>query len=151
MITTIELFEFFRFLFEFLRLLLVCTDEMVEDGIAEANKTETDRVQTLQVEAEKKSANNNKLKVQKPKAEKHKKCIIVLEDIRENPLFERYLKRIDMIDEPVPDVPLKIVTDSPIELSPIEIPDSDIENSDNEEVANSSSSEPIIEISSDSD
>lgn len=71
--------------------------------------------------------------------EKFKKAVIILNDIRINPLYEKYL---DRTHEPVKQVDLESVVKS-TDLSPIEIPDSDDEG---EHIC-----ENVIEISSDSD
>lgn len=81
-----------------------------------------------------------------PEIERHKKCIIILTDIRENALFDKYLKKVDepmkLVDEPIENNP---------DLSPIEIPDSDDEHIDDDNDESSSSEAKVIEILSDSD
>lgn len=80
-----------------------------------------------------------------PSIDKHKKCVIILEDIRQNPLFDKYMKR---VDEPVKQAkPVNIAQD----FTPIEIPDSDEENADGDKNDVNDESDGVIEISSDSD
>lgn len=85
-----------------------------------------------------------------PVIEKTKKCIIILEDIRENSLFDKYLKKAGdaekQSDESEPGI--EAVQE---DLSPIAILESDDEESNHDQDDFSSSELAVIEISSDSD
>lgn len=110
---------------------------MIED--VEQNVAEVDEVQTVQMETEKPVQNNQ------PEIEGSKRCFIILTDIRENALFDKYLKKTDEQMKPL---------ESVADLSPIEIPDSDDEHidDDNNNFDDCSSSEQdVVVLLSDSD